>query len=828
MRLRFTFPVALLFSLNVEAQAPPRPAIPGEVRAIWQKRCTDCHAGKAPKGGLDLSTPEGIARGGRNGPVVTPGKPDASRLWQMVQKEKMPPDEPLPEVERRILRQWIEAGAAGVDPVRLSAHWAFRPPVRPGVPGVRGQGSGVRNPVDAFVLAKLGEKGLTLATEAERTTLLRRVAFDLTGLPPTPQDIDSLLADTAPDAYERMVERYLASPRYGERWGKFWLDAAGYADSNGYFNADSDRPLAWKYRDYVIRAFNADKPYDRFVREQIAGDEIAGYVPGGDVTPAMIEPLTATHFLRNAPDGSGESDGNPDEVRTDRLTVLEGTVQIAMNCLLGVTIQCARCHDHKFEPISQEEYYSLQAILAPAYNPDHWVKPNDRTVVTGTRAQREEHQRLSSLIDQEIKALQANLARDGLPLRIKLVEERLPKLNPDVRTSILQALMLPREMQSKEQQELLKKHVEPLKITDDELAKRFPENAARRARAQQDIARRELTRPRPLEKLSVLLDVVPNPPPHRLLVRGLHNKPGKEVQPGVLAAVSTTSNVYRLDARPASGTGRRGAFARWVTSPDNPLFARVMVNRIWQHHFGVGLVATPDNLGQSGARPSHPELLDWLTVEFIEHGWSIKHLHRVILCSATYRQASAPGKDERLLCGYPLRRLDAEAVRDAMLAVSGELDGRMGGHYVPTTRNGEGVVEVDEKNPLARRRSVYLQQRRTQVTTFLELFDAPSIATTCGVRNTSTVPLQALALLNSDFARRRAESFARRLSAARSDGERITLACRLAWGRNPSDRELVAAQRFLMDQRELKAGDERVWADFCQMLMASNAFLYVD
>src|SRR6516225_1479136 len=261
-------------------------------------------------------------------------------------------------------------------------HWAFRPPVSPAPPAVR-HPERARTALDRFLLAALEARSLSFAPEADRATLVRRVSFDLTGLPPAPADVSAFLADLSPDAYERMVERYLASPHYGERWGKYWLDAAGYADSNGYFNADSDRPLAWKYRDYVVRSFNTDKPYDQFVREQLAGDELVGFRRDGDVTPAMVEGLVATHFLRNATDGTGESDGNPDEVRTDRITVLEGNVQNTVNCLLGLTIQCTRCHDHKFEPITQEEYYGLQAVLFPVYNPERWTKPNERVVPIG-------------------------------------------------------------------------------------------------------------------------------------------------------------------------------------------------------------------------------------------------------------------------------------------------------------------------------------------------------------------------------------------------------------------------------------------------------------
>jgi hypothetical protein len=386
-----------------------------------------------------------------------------------------------------------------------------------------------------------------------------------------------------------------------------------------------------------------------------------------------------------------------------------------------------------------------------------------------------------------------------------------------------------------------KKSARPPKISDDELAKRFPEFAALREQIQKTITAREKDRPAMPEKLAVLVDAVPDVPSHHILVRGQHNKPGREVKPGVVAALSTLANTYHLAQRPGSAgtTGRRTAFARWVTSPENPLFARVIVNRIWQHHFGTGLVATPDNLGQSGARPSHPELLDWLAVEFVEHGYSIKHLHRLILCSAAFRQASTPRKEglavdaeDRLLWRYPLHRLDAEAVRDAMLAVSGELDLRMGGPYTPTRRTAEGIVEVDEKEERARRRSVYLLQRRTQIATFLELFDAPSVAVTCSVRNTSTVPLQALALLNSDFARLRAEAFARRLADTTGDNARIAVAFRLACGRAPHDRERSAARRFLAMQCESysreKDSEQRVWTDFCQMVMASNAFLYVE
>jgi len=737
---------------------------------------------------------------------------------------------------------WLTCGAligAAGDPPRPETHRAFQPVVRPKVPDVRGD---ARTAIDRFILAALEAKGVAPNPEADRTTLIRRVAFDLTGLPPTVAEIDAFLTDTGPNAYERMIDRYLASPHYGERWGKFWLDAAGYADSNGYFSADSDRPHAWHYRNYVVRSFNADKPHDRFVREQLAGDELVGYIPGGDLTPAMVEGLTATHFLRNAPDGTGESDGNPDEVRVYRFSVLEGNLQNVMNCLLGVTVQCARCHDHKFEPLTQEEYYGFQAILFPVYNPEKWAKPNDRVLSVGTRAEVAAWKEKTALIDRQVKAALGGLTAFAEALREQLLGERLKGLDPAERIAVIEAAKVNKDKRSAAQKDLIKKHAKAVEISDDDLAKRFPEYAALRDRVKQTVAEREKERPRPLDQIAAFVETDPTPPAHHVLKRGQHGSPGKEVPPTVPVALSTPANEYHVGPRPKEhvSTGRRTAFANWVTSPENPLFARVMVNRIWQHHFGTGLVVTVDNLGVSGAKPSHPDLLDYLAAEFVASGWSMKALHRLILSSALYRQTSAPrpelvtiDPDNRLLARYPIRRLDAEAVRDSLLFVSGELDSGAGGPFVPTTRTGEGVVEVSESTNGSHRRSVYLQHRRTQVVTFLQLFDAPSIVTTCGVRTPSTLPLQSLALLNSEFVRTRARDMARRLaSEAGEEPKRLTLAFRLTAGREPLPDERRACEKFLQAQRGVYAKEkdaaERAWADLCQMLLASNAFLYVE
>jgi hypothetical protein len=719
-------------------------------------------------------------------------------------------------------------------------HWAFQPVKRPPAPQAKGR---AETDIDRFILAALEASGQRINREADRPTLIRRVSFDLTGLPPTLTEIDAFVEDSKPNAYERMVDRYLASPRYGERWGKYWLDSAGYADSNGYFNADSDRPYAWRYRDYVIRAFNADMPYDRFVREQLAGDEIAAYKPGGDVTPAMVELLTATHFLRNAPDGTGESDGNPDEVRTDRFTVLEGTLQITMNSLLGITIQCARCHRHKFEPISHQEYYQLQAIFFPAYNPERWKQPKDRIVEVGTKKDREEWQRQSDLIDKHIKTLNKRLADSERSFREQLLRERLKGIETALQDKIIEAANVPVKKRTKEQNALLKVHAKATQVSVDDIAGRFSDFAALREQIKKSTAQSEKERPIALEKISVFVETDANPPVHHVLKRGQHNQPGEEVQPGVPSVFVSAGNSLRISERPTGhvSTGRRSGFALWVTSAENPLFARVMVNRIWQHHFGVGLSATPDNLGQSGAKPSHPDLLDHLASEFVKSGWSVKRMHRLILRSAVYKQSSSPrpdmaklDPDNRMLSRFPLRRLDAEAVRDALLSVAGDLDLRIGGPYVPSKRAKDGIVEVVETQDGAKRRSIYLQQRRTQVVTLLQLFDAPSIVGTCSTRTTSTVPLQSLALLNSKFVRDRARSFEQRLTKeAGADAKaRLHLAFRLACGRPPDADESAAAHVFLAAQRnayaDAKDREQRAWTDLCQMVLASNAFLYVE
>jgi len=828
------------------------PSLTPAVMAIFRAHCVKCHGPLKHQAELDLSTPRSMARGGETGAAIVAGKADESLLWQKLAADEMPPEDPLSADDKSLVLRWIQNGAQGLPSAEEAKaggpdHWAFRPVVRTKPPAIE-NASRARTDVDRFVLSALEARGLTLTAEADRATLLRRVCFDLTGLPPTQREIAEFLADPAADAYERMVERYLASPRYGERWGQHWLDVAGYADSNGYFHADSDRPLAWRYRDYVIRAVNEDKPFDRFIQDQLAGDELAGYVPDGDVTPEMIDRLAATHFLRNAPDGTGESDGNPDEVRVDRFTVLEGNIQIVASSMLGLTVQCARCHDHKFEPVKQTDYYALQAILWPAYDPDRWLKPTQRVATVGTRAARAEHARLTKELDERIKGLHDKLAEAANPFRERASQAKLATIDETLRMQLKAALDKPTKKRTDAEKKLLKDHALDAETSDEDLAKQFPEFAESLNKSQAEIAAAEKQRPAPLDQVAVLTDAHRDVAPHHLLVRGDYRAFGPEVAPSAPQILCGPGHEFKVEP-PADGrwgSGRRTALARWITAPENPLLARVTVNRLWQQHFRRGIVATADNFGYTGDAPSHPELLDYLAAEFIRGGWSMKHLHRMLLGSAVYRQSSTTSEQAReedpdniLLSHFPLLRLDAESVRDAMLAAAGELDLRAGGPYVPTKRQPDGDVVVDEQHDGAHRRSIYMQRARSKILSMLDVFDAPRIVTNCTRRAPSTIPLQSLSVLNSQFVTARAKSLAERVKrefkadegSGNSDAK-IAYAYLLTVGRGPDEVERTAARKFLETQPAQYAAqpdaNDHAWQDFCHMLLASNAFLYIE
>jgi hypothetical protein len=790
-------------AMGDRAIAQDKASLPFEksVLPIFEAKCLRCHGEKKQRGKLDLRTKAAILKGGETGVALKPGSPSGSLLWEKIRRDEMPEgDTKLTPAEKETIRRWIEAGAPGDDKtiatggspdLEITAEersfWAFQTPVQPKIPPIKAS-----NPIDAFVLAELQKQQLTMSPAADRLTLVRRVTFDLIGLPPTPKEIDDFLADKSADAYEKVVDRLLASPHYGERWARHWLDLAGYADSEGILDADYVRSAAWRYRDYVIRAFNSDKPYDRFLQEQIAGDELVDYwavhLTAKELPTEVIEALIATGFLRCASDTSRPDFVNIKNAPGYYFQTLDDTVKIVASSTMGLTVQCAKCHSHKYDPIPQTDYYRLQAIFMSGYRPGQWIP----------QVQRKLH---------EASAVQEKAAADH--------------------NAKIDALLAPLK---KEQAELKKMEKEP------KAKERLPKLA-------EEIKALEVTK-RTLPEIRAFYDLPGDVKTH-LLKRGDYLQPGREVQPGVLRVLANAKS-FTVPDRPkdAKSSGRRLAFAKWLTDPQHPLTARVLVNRLWLHHFGVGLVATPDNFGRSGTPPSHPELLDWLACEFSStSNWSIKRMQKLIVASATYKQASAyqpalhakakqVDPDNRLLWRQRLRRLEGEAIRDAVLAVSGTLDTQQFGPPVPMVRSPDGEVNTPN-DPNGNRRSIYLQVRRSQPLTFLQLFDQPVIETNCIRRSVSTVASQALTLLNSDFMTHSAAVFGDRVlrEQAADPASRVLL---LAFGRPPTENErgLFAAFLDQQTQQHSKAqpaeARRRAVTDLCHMLLSANEFAYVD
>jgi hypothetical protein len=687
------------------------------VAPILESRCVRCHGQGTSKGGLSLATARGLRTGGDSGPAVVPGRPEESLLLEMIagQPPEMPRNgDPLPAGQVDGIRRWIERGAPWPEGVVLKSAgpdrgpwWSLKPLVRPEIPRVVDTGW-IRTPIDAFLLEALEARGLTPGPEADRRTLIRRLTFDLHGLPPTPEEIAAFLGDTAPDAYERLVDRLLASPRHGERWGRHWLDVVHYGDTHGY-DKDKPRRNAWPYRDYVIGALNADMPYARFIREQIAGDVLSPDDPAA---------IIATGFVAAGPwDFVGHTElreGTVDKAKA-RLLDRDDMLANTMSTFVSLTVHCARCHDHKFDPIPQEDYYRLQAVFAGV---DRGDRPYDT-----------DHQATGQALVYALKSIP----------------------------------------------------------------------------------------PRPIH----------------LLRRGDVEQPGAPVTPGAPACVPGLGGDFH-PARPDDEGGRRAALAEWVADPRNVLTWRSIVNRVWQYHFGRGLVDTPNDFGRNGAPPSHPDLLDWLAVEFRDGGGSLKTLHRLIVRSAAYRQrarddraAAAVDAGNRLWWRMDRRRLDAESLRDAVLAVSGTLDSTMGGPGVELFRfkddhspvyDHEAPEKVDA--PEARRRTVYRFVVRSVPNPLLDCLDAADPNVNTPVRNTTITALQALALLNDAFIVAQARHFAERLRRMSDDPPRqIEIAYALAFGRPP-----LADERDALAEYAIRHG----LANACRLLFNTNEFAFVD
>jgi hypothetical protein len=726
------------------------------VRPVLVEHCFTCHGPKRQQAGLRLDSRAALLKGSDNGPVLTLGEPDKSPLIQALRyagELKMPPKGKLPAAAIEAVTTWIKMGApwpevqaakVGANPeTAATGHWAFQPVRSPTQPKVRDT-AWVQSPVDAFILAGLEARGLAVAPPTDRRTLLRRVTFDLTGLPPTPDEVAAFEADPSADAYARVVDRLLASPRYGERWGRYWLDVARYADTKGYvFEEERRYPYAYTYRDYVIRAFNEDLPYDRFILQQLAADQLP---LGADKQPlaAMGFLTVGRRFLNNVHD-----------IIDDRLDVLtRGT--------LGLTVSCARCHDHKFDPIPTADYYSLYGVFANS------VEPRD-----------------------------------------------LPLLGPPQRTEAYVAFE--RELQTREQ--AVTKFQEEHKT---ELAARNRKFRDQLRALQKKVEQWKVTGPGSPPRAMVLEDK-PQPASPRVFLRGNPGNPGPEVPRQFLRVLAGDQR------KPFTRGSGRLELAQAIASKDNPLTARVLVNRVWLHHFGAGLVRTPSDFGLRSEPPTHPELLDYLAARFVHDGWSIKNLHRLILLSSAYQQSSdgdprllALDPDNRLLGRMNRQRLDFEALRDALLAAAGHLDVRMGGAPVDLLAR-----------PFSPRRTVYGFIDRQNLPGMFRTFDFASPDTHNPQRYHTTVPQQALFLMNSPFVQEQARRLlARPEVQAESDPvQRIQALHRLLYGRAASPEEIALAHRFL-DTAPSEAGPAgrgfTPWDEYAQVLLLANEFCFVD
>jgi hypothetical protein len=814
-----------------------------EISQIMLLRCAVCHNDRIKEGGLDLRSRQAMLAGGKSGPAIHLGKPAESLILKKIRAGEMPPLRKLASVSIKVIEKaeveaiekWIEAGAPPAPPRRANdagegesqvtdedrQFWAFQPPRPQTVPAVK-SGDRVRNPIDAFILEKLEAAGLTLSPEADRRTLIRRAHFDLIGLPPTPAEIDAFVNDRDPNAYENLIERLLASRHYGERWGRYWLDLAGYSDSDGVNAEDPIRPFAYRYRDYVIRSFNRDKPYDRFLLEQIAGDELADYEHAPAITDEIHENLVATGFLRMAPDGTYNGLTN---FVPDRLEVISSEIGILTSSVMGLTIKCARCHAHKFDPIPHRDYYRLTAIFKGAYDENDWLRPakagNEfplRGLKYSLPGEKEAWEAEQKRLKAEIEALQEGFEAHRRELVSKQLEIHLPQLPAALHDDLRAAALAARDKRNEIQKYLLSKFEKALHIETDDLDKIEPDYK-NQARATFRRIRKLKEQESPHEPFIQALWDRGKPTPTYILRRGNYLAPGKEVEPGVPAVLTSGETPFVIEPPPpgARTTGRRLAFARWLTRPENPLTSRVMSNRLWKHHFANGIVKSLDNFGKAGQLPTHPELLDWLAVEFPRRGWSMKAMHRLIMNSSTYRQSSriTPDHlqhdiDNRLLSRSPLRRLDAEVLRDSLLFVSGELDDTPFGPAEKVESRTDGLV-TSIGTEKGWRRSVYVLQRRSQTSTLLEDFDLPQMAPNCVERTVATVAPQALHLLNNKMIHRWAGAMAERLireTGSNRDAQ-IRRAYELALGRPPDAAELEVTTRSFREFREKWLADAR-------------------
>ncbi|MGZ0172918.1 MAG: PSD1 and planctomycete cytochrome C domain-containing protein [Planctomycetales bacterium] len=842
-------------------------------------RCVVCHGARRQEADLDLRTVDSIRKGGKSGPALVPGNPEESLILQRVHARDMPPPKeliragvrPMEASEIDLLTRWIKQGAVKHDVVpdvqtdEIDSlvsdddrkFWAFQSPRKSQIP------DGNLSPIDYFVRQKLREQQLTPSPEAERLTLIRRVAFNLTGLPPQWSDAERFLKDDSDNWYTKVVDHYLASDHYGERWGRYWLDVAGYADSEGKRSADPVRSHAWRYRDYVIRSLNEDKPYNRFLLEQLAGDELYDFENADAVTDEMMDALVATGFLRMVPDGTGS-----DIVDTvaERFEVVADEIEVLGSSVMGLTLRCAQCHSHKYDPIPQRDYYRLVSVFQGAYDVYDWLKP---TSVPGQSKQKNPTRRYLKHVSNDvttqwkkarepiantITAAQKEIAEQESDYRSRFVDEALKKLPTELHDDIRAMLKQPRKERSTEQQELAKQYEKTLTITTADLVKKYSEFKKTKAASDKNI--KALQAKLPKEPLIRALWDRGEPSPTWIFRRGEYTNPGDLVGPGVPSVLTDGKTPFATKpVRPAS-TGRRLALAKWLTDPKHPLTARVIVNRIWFHHFGRGIVESLGNFGRTGVAPTHPELLDWLAVSFVENDWSFKWLHRQILLSETWQQSSTlrpesgdRDSDNRWLSRMPLRRLEAEPLRDSLLATSGQLDATAFGTPDGVTGRADGLFTAN-RQAAGWRRTVYVQQRRSTLPSILETFDLPQMNPNCVERPNSIVASQALHLLNNGMIRELALQFARRVEAMAGNDryKQVEHVYQDSLSRKPTPEETQLALETLSqlttewenrtaaesetktstDKKESPSAETLALANFCHVIMNSAEFLFVD
>lgn len=874
--LKLLFVTVLVGLMPAWADEETELTFEADIRPIFKAHCFQCHGEESKtKGELDVRLVRLLLTGGESGPAIVAGKSKQSFLIERLEKGEMPPEEKnISAKELSIIREWIDQGARTARPEPASADqlvfteeergfWSFQPVVTPSVPKVKAADR-VRTPVDAFVLERLEQEKLSFSPDADKQTLIRRAYFDLLGLPPTPADVDAFLADEGPDAWPRLIDQLLASDHYGERWAVHWLDVAGYADSDGYSEKDRARKNAYKFRDYVIRSFNEDRPFDQFLVEQLAGDELVAR-PYRNLSDADKIRLTATGFLRNGPDGTSDTSVNQDVARNE---VVADTLNIVSTSLLGLSVGCARCHDHRFDPITHLDYHRLRAIFEPAYDWKNWRSPEERRLSFWSDSERQLDEKRKTELARAAEERAEQLKRH----RAEALDIELKKQSTEVqaKADIIRDAVINRSVKERtsEQVAILKKYP-MLNVGIGTIAQLYKDRYRKELKEYDELVVEITARGPKDDFVRALFEIPGKTPVTHLFSRGSHTQPAEEVLPDELSVLTSgEQTIVPANDPDLETTGRRLAYAKHLTNGEHPLIGRVLVNRIWMHHFGRGIVATPSDFGSQGDPPTHPELLDYLADHFVQNGWRLKAFHKLLMMSTVYRQLStrtetldAVDPDNLLLGRANLRRLDAETIRDSLLAVSDNLNETLYGPSMPVTPNGIGQIVIGTprgdregrvnslKGGDAYRRSIYVQARRSLKLDMLNAFDSPTMAPNCEKRNSSTVAGQSLMLMNNAELLKQSEIFAERIvrDVGVNTNSQLRRAWRLALVNEPTAKQMEYSLAFLAVQKKIAVQrigelapeekkkvrfadqpEKQALAIFCQFLLSNNSFLYVD